>query len=299
MKNNHTDHTEENRTLSSIMQKNVSINAIAGLSVGTFSTGIFHPFEKALYLSVVNHAPFFSIHNFQHPFHGLSQSVVQRAVIGGTYFFFQGEFDNALYPYLRNHLEMSELVAHCMIGSLAGSLNGVMTNGMSAVKYYTWLKPGRSFLTSVGQMWSSGCFRPFFNGSTATIGRELLFGVSYEVTRHFLQARLAQSGKADNKALYFFSNFLSAGLGVAIAAPFNYARNIQYATPPHEKTATTLKILSNLYNETKKANMSSLHRLSFFSEKFKLGPATLLVATKIGFNQALFDTVKAKISSLT
>ena len=62
------------------------------------------------------------------------------------------------------------------------------------------------------------------------------------------------------------SNTAAAGVATIASGPFNYVRNMQYATQPHLKPPTIAQSLSHVWNESKIHNQSSLGRLHFFSE---------------------------------
>ena len=98
-----------------------------------------------------------------------------------------------MYPYLRNNLNIGESTTQFCIGVSAGSMSGVLTNSISAIKYHMWGQDNRSGLSSVNEMWSSGGFRPFFKGTYSTMMRDIVFGGTYEVLRYRIHASLKQS----------------------------------------------------------------------------------------------------------
>lgn len=57
--------------------------------------------DRALYLSVTERQAFLTASNFRLPYLGFSQSVLQRTVSGGFYFYLQGVVDTHLSPLLR------------------------------------------------------------------------------------------------------------------------------------------------------------------------------------------------------
>jgi len=277
------------------IKKQLSIDVEAGLASGVFCSGLFNPWDRALYLSVKNNKPFLSVDNFRYPYHGFSQAIVQRAFLGSVYYIIQGELKHHLYPYLRHDLKISETFSQFCIGSSAGSLSGLLTNSISAVKYHTWGHEDRSFFVSTYDMWSHGRIKPFIKGTHATIGRDLIFGSTYEVTRHLIKNKFPKLKNTDDSYSNFLCNSSAAALATIASGPLNYVRTIQYATPPEEKPPTISKALVNVWSEAKKNNPTCLSKMSFLQQKFRVGWGTARVAVGMAAGQAVFDWVSAKL----
>src|SRR5580704_11793431 len=112
--------------MSSSRKRQLSIDVTAGLISGICCSGLFNPWDRALYLSVKNDRPFLSADHFKQPYQGFSQSIVQRAFLGSIYYIMQGELKYHMYPYLRHDLHASETFSQFCIGSSAGSLSGLL-----------------------------------------------------------------------------------------------------------------------------------------------------------------------------
>jgi hypothetical protein len=56
---------------------------LCGLLAGVLQSALFNPYDRALYLSVVNRTNFLSWENWQAPYRGFLQSVGGRALSGG------------------------------------------------------------------------------------------------------------------------------------------------------------------------------------------------------------------------
>lgn len=279
----------------------LSIDVISGLVTGMICSGLFNPWDRALYLSVVKQRPFLSFENFTHPYQGFSQAVIQRAFLGSVYFIIQGQLNTRLHPYLHKGIGMSEPSAQFCIGLLAGSMNGMLTNSISATKYHTWRKSDGTFLSSISDMWVNGGYKPFFKGTAATVSRDAVFGSTYEVLRHLLYAqtqKLNNDKKYRESQLKFVSDTLAGGIATIASGPFNYARSIQYATPADQPSPSMTKVLSNIWQESKNHSHQSFGRFYFFQDRFKFGWGSARVAFNMSFGQFLFGAIRSKLMKI-
>jgi hypothetical protein len=269
------------------IQQQLNINVLSGLITGVFCSGLFNPWDRALYLSVINRRAFLSGDNFRLPYQGFSQAVIQRAFLGSIYYIAQGQLKEYLHPYLHNELGVREPTAQFCIGLSAGSMSGVLTNSISAIKYHTWGGGHRSFCSSLGEMWSQGRYKPFIKGTTATIARDMTFGSTYEVLRHLL--RPANSSTASNPYVALICNAAAAGVATMTSGPLNYVRSIQYATPPDRKPPGVWKALQDVWQEAKYYAHEPFGRLRFFQQQFRVGWGTARVAVGMAVGQQIFD----------
>ncbi len=76
-----------------------------------------------------------------------------------------------------------------LVGLTAGGLNGAMLSPLSVVKYYGWgSAQGQTFFrVAAKEIHAKGGVQVFFKGVTATIGRDVIFGVCYELSRNSLK----------------------------------------------------------------------------------------------------------------
>lgn len=269
----------------------VSIDIAAGLTTGIFCAGLFHPIDRALYLSQKEKKPFFLKENFKFAYHGIQQTIVQRAITSGIYYTMQGEAKTHLQPLLLNY----GIQAHhssFFVGLFAGCVCGAMSNGVSAIKYHTWGHESRSFFSSVCEMWSHGGSKAFLKGTGATITRDIVFGCVYEVVRQSVRTQLP---KSTPDLTDFGSNTFAGGLATIASDPFHYARNVQYSTPPHEKPPTTLAILKKLSDESTQHRHLPFGRLQFFQKTLKIGPSTLRASVSMAVGQAVFDATRSQM----
>jgi hypothetical protein len=268
-------------------KEKAAINFFCGLFTGAFCAGFFNPWDRALYLSVKFDRPFLNKLNFTNMFHGASQAMVQRSIFGGVYFVVQGQLRTNLYPVLSQQLQFSESTSQLTVGAVAGTVNGIVTNPMSAVKYHTWGNENRAFLSSCYQMYKGGGVKPFLNGMFPTILRDITFGCIYEVGRHQIRSRMG-----DHLQYQLLGDMTAAGLSTVLAGPFNYARNIQFQTPPDQKQLSVPSILNNLWRESQELHPTIRSKLSFFQRRFRVGWGTARVAVGMAVGQQVFDRLR-------
>ncbi|WP_419419192.1 MC/SLC25 family protein [Legionella sp. D16C41] len=280
-------------------QKSFNVSFVSGLATGSLLAGVFNPWDRALYLAIKEIRPFLSKENFTAPYQGFSQALLQRAFLGGIYYIAQSQLNQSIYPYLRNQLEVSEPVAQFAVGAVAGSISACLTNSISAVKFHTWGQENRSFFSSAREMAKAGGFKPFVKGTGATMARDIAFGGTYEVMRKMLYDSFAKENSTtnskDNSSLKFLCNMASAGAATVISGPLNFARNIQYATPPNQKPPTTFAVLRSLWREAKTYE-TPLNKARFFQDRIKVGWGTARVAVGMTVGQTFFDYVNDKLN---
>lgn len=285
----------KNQTVTHKIKQQLTIDVSSGLFTGVLCSGLFNPWDRALYLSVKNNTSFLSKENFKSPYQGFSQAIVQRAFTGSIYYVMQGEMNAYMKPYFLEQLGFSESLNQFAVGMIAGSASGALTNSISTVKYHIWGKESFSFISTVMEMWSHGGSRAFLKGTMATIYRDMVFGCTYEVLRHTLRNQLPTKDLIPKTYLDFIYNATAAGIATMLSGPFNYARTIQYATPPEVKTPTVTESLVTLWKQSKKCSEHPLRQLGFFQKQFKIGWGTARVATGMAIGQKLFDVSREKL----
>src|SRR3989338_3307119 len=105
---------------------------LAGITVGTISAGLFNPWDRALYLSVINDRSFFHKLNWTTPFQGFWQTVWQKTLSGGLYFTLQAQMRARLSPLFAHH-QTTRSENFC-VGVSAGLIKGVVLNQLATVK---------------------------------------------------------------------------------------------------------------------------------------------------------------------
>ena len=223
---------------------------VAGTVSGVFIAGFFNPYDRALYLSVKDQRPFLHRANWLRPWEGFGQACVQRTISGGLYFVLQQQTREHLEPTLRRALgdNFTRDQLQLGVGIIAGGMNGMMLNQLATIKYHAWgQEESTRFLAAARQM-SAGGLRPFFKGIGATAVRDVFFGVTYELLRNdfYVVTRRPISGmkEAGKRAT---ADLLAACAATLVSSPFNYVRNIKYATMPTLRPKTSYQILKELY----------------------------------------------------
>lgn len=292
---------QDERAIANISKQKLKIDVASGLLTGMASSGLFSPWDRALFLSVVNKRSFLTMENFKSPYHGLSQSIFQRAISGGIYYTLQSQLNAHLYPVLLHQMGASESVAQFCVGLSAGSISGVITNSISAIKYYTWSHASRSLSASIQQMHAAGGYRPFVKGTSATMARDMVFGGTYELLRKFIYAKMNETRmnkKIDEVSLKFMCNIVAASFATTLSGPLNYVRSIQYATPPEDVSPTIGTALTTVWNESKTSCQTSSDRFRFFRQRLNLLPGAARTTAGIVVGQTLFDWTQNKLTEL-
>lgn len=307
----------------------VNVNLASGLIVGMF-TGIgFHPLDRALYLrgtdKLKDRKHLFAPKYWQNPLSGLRTTIYQRILSGGIYFAMQGELNNHLYPMMKNEWQWGEILSKASVGFMSGSAAGFFSNANYAVKFFTITrKPDGRPLENAIEMWKQGGYKPFVNGIYAGVSRDASFGVFYEVLnlildKHLvkkLQNKIPDENTKSKDTVYLLSRFFSAGVATIASSPLNYARNMQFKTPPHKQQPLIFDLWCDAWRESSKAlktsakknqsgektqpskKLSVLFRLNFFRSKFMIGAGTTRAAGGIAASQLLSNKASEFIRGL-
>ena len=292
-------------TQSTTPPSRLNIYFVSSLVTGVSTTVIMNPYDRALYLSIKQDRPFLSRVNFTSPYQGCGQALFQRTVFGSMYYIMQGELKTHMYPVVKDSIAhtkfiapLCEPLAHLSIGLTAGIAYGTITNFMSAIKYYTWGDENRNFFKSAHEMLKTGGLEPFLKGTTATLSREVAYGCTYEVLRHLLKKQFVAENQPTQKKSFnlfdaeFICNVLAACTGAAASSPWNYARNMQYATKPNEHAPTIRSVLKKLSHDSHAHTGVGFGRMGFFVNALKIGWGTLGTGVRMGIGQLAFDTIE-------
>jgi hypothetical protein len=254
------------------------ITFFCGLAAGVAQAGLFNPFDRALYLSVKNEIPFLRWENFQQPYQGFFQSVGHRALSGGLYYPLEQFFMTLIPP------EEDAAFYNFLAGTAAGSVNAIICNPVSAVKYKSWGRDvNRGTVQEVMNMLRKGGMRPFGNGLIPTILRDLVFGGCYTFLRFDLKYRLQLS-----QDYQWMANLLAAAMATVVSGPFNLARNVQYATKSEHISYTVTEVLTNFVHETAE-RPTTYEKCKHFQNRLRLGWGTMRVAVGMAFGHYVYD----------
>lgn len=260
---------------------------LCGIAAGVAQAGLFNPYDRALYLSVKDHKSFLSPSNWTSPYAGFWQSLGGRAVAGGLYYPLEHYFLRLL-----NRPGESWPLANFVSGVAAGACNALVTNPITVVKYRTWSRgeQSRGWWSEAAYVFrnSGGSPRPFFNGLAPTLMRDVVFGGVYTGCR--LQIQWYADLSPDRQ---WQGNLVAAGWATVLASPFNYARNIQYATSSRQSQPSTAAVLRHLATEVMDADTSSsrLLRWRLLQQRLRIGWGTLRVALGMSFAHSVYDAL--------
>mmetsp|Transcript_11604 Transcript_11604/g.33406 ORF Transcript_11604/g.33406 Transcript_11604/m.33406 type:complete len:305 (-) Transcript_11604:206-1120(-) len=278
--------TIQTTTHESAVPKVNYVSFFCGLVAGVSQAGIFNPVDRALYLSVKNNVPFMSIENFQNPYLGFLQSVGNRALSGGLYFPLEQFFMTMIPP------NEDKAIYNFFAGTAAGSLNAVIVNPISAIKYKTWGRDvNRGMMTEMYSMLRKGGLRPFRNGLMATILRDLTFGGCYTFLR--LELQYVFNIPSDYQ---WTANFVSAALATVASGPFNLARNVQYATKSRKVSDSILQVFQTLATEIHELP-TVVEKLKHAQNRLRIGWGTMRVAVGMSFGHSVYDWLASALNS--
>ena len=262
------------------------VSFLSGLAAGVAQAGLFNPFDRALYLSVKNQIPFLSKQNFQSPYQGFFQSVGHRALSGGLYYPLEQFFVSVLPPEAALDTGSSGALYNFAAGTAAGSVNAVICNPISAVKYKTWGRDvSRGMVREALNMLRIGGIRPFCNGLIPTVARDLVFGGMYTFLRFELQYRL-QLGLE----YQYVANFTAATLATILSGPLNLARNVQYATSSRHVADSVREVLAKFSDEIFQ-RPSWYEKCRYVQNRLRIGWGTARVALGMTFGHYVYDTI--------
>jgi len=252
-----------------------------GLGAGVIQAGLLNPFDRALYLSVKEKRPFLHRGNFTRPYQGFLQSVGGRALSGGLFFPLESMFQSV---YDRSG-SGGHGATNFLVGSAAGSVNAIILNPLSALKYRMWGKEEkeRGMIQEAKHMWRRGGMSPFFHGFIPTILRDVVFGGTYT----FIRFKLKDSDCTGGERAQWASNMGAAAFATVISGPFNLARNIQFATGSTEARPTIASVVLNLFSRA--SEMGVVDRLKYLQRRLRIGWGTLRVAAGMALGQKVYD----------
>jgi len=269
----------EGKSRTALTSQTVATSLLGGLVVGALQSSLFNPWDRALYLSVIEKRPFLHKGNWVSPWQGWGQAALQRTLSGGLYFFLQG----VILDVLPENLPARSF----SVGLLAGSLNGAILNPLASIKYHNWgLGSEFTWRGSIMHAWKLGGCAPFFKGISATISRDAIFGTSYEVGRRYLVA-LVPSLRNDQRWI-FASNMTAAAIATIASSPFNYLRSMQYATPADQSPRRAWPQLLRLWANAKVAECGVA---SYLQQRLRIGWGTARVAVGMGLAQYVFSRI--------
>jgi len=136
-------------------------------------------------------------------------------------------------------------------------------------------------------------FRPFTKGIAATVLRDSMFGGMFALIKEYTKPSSNSSSPfvVKYRKVLENSSILFAGLVATISsAPWNYARNIKYSTPPGQRAPSIWCCLKDLYRDARTAPCGSL---PFLQQRLRIGWGTARVACGMAVGYQLYEHSKA------
>ena len=167
-----------------------------------------------------------------------------------------------------------------LAGLVAGGLNALILNPISALKYKTWGREvNRGMVTEAINMWQKAGHRPFFNGFLPTLLRDVAFGGCYTFLRHEWNI------SPDRQ---WIGNMAAAAVATVVSGPFNLARNVQYGTKSKHAAPTIPQVMAQLRLELTQRD-SPLEKWHHLQNRLRIGWGTARVAVGMSFGNYVYD----------
>ena len=269
-----------------------SVLVASGFAAGVAVTGLLNPYDRALFLSVSEKRPFLDPRNWKQPYHGLAQSIVGRAVSNGLWF----PLERITSRLISRHADLSPGLSAVLAGQAAGAANAIFMSPLHVVKYRTWGRPdaergfGRTAAEIVRRSGAGGLYR----GLPATLLRDVLFGGCFGFVRHDLRAKAERNpalSAAPSGAPAFASDVLAAATASVVSAPFNYARNVQFAASLSAAPPSTWAAIGGLLREAREQPAAA--RLRYLRQRLNVSWGTLRVAGGMALTAGIFSNLVA------
>lgn len=261
---------------------------VAGFAAGLVVTTVLNPFDRALYLCVLEHRAFLHPANWRSPFKAWKQTLVSRAMSSGLYF--------PLEQTVLTHAERAQLspgVATALAGQLAGSVNGLLLSPLAIVKYQTWGHPDeqRSFGRMARHMYVDGGAVAFLRGMPATVTRDSVFGCTFTVLRTRLRGmHLTMLGGNSMTVPEFIADAFAAAVATTASSPFNFVRNVQFGAKSADEAKRWHVVLADLLAEAR-SRPSSFSAGMYIAGRLNVGWGTCRVALGMALTAKTFRTM--------
>jgi hypothetical protein len=179
-------------------------------------------------------------------------------------------------------------------GSATGAVSAIILNPFSTIRYKTWGRDVNRGMVkeAAGMVRDSGGFRPFFNGLAPTLARDVVFGGCYTWLRLQIQWWGNLSPNEQWKA-----NLVAAGMATVVSGPFNYVRNIHYATSSRDTADGTWQVLSKLAADVN-SQPTRIQQFYYLGSRLRIGWGTMRVAIGVAFGHSVYDWLHSNTKHL-
>ncbi|MEK7801475.1 MAG: hypothetical protein AAB276_03380, partial [Pseudomonadota bacterium] len=158
---------------------------IKKLTIGCISGGLntilFNPYDRAIYLSVMNKKTIFEKKFWKKPYQGVGQAFIHRTISYGMYFPFLAIWEENLQYLIPKKTEMT-LVSNI----LAGTSVAILTFPIASIKMYTWNNPHRDSIMKIGkELYCKHGKSLFTRGLGTTICRDIIFSSIFGLSTYY------------------------------------------------------------------------------------------------------------------
>eukprot|EP01083_Nonionella_stella_P171181 584163_1 len=179
--------------------------------------------------------------------------------------------------------EAQHLFLECL---QAGAVASVWLNPMSVIRFQCWLNH-TSFQKEVSNLWHGRGIKNFHKGLTATLLRDVVFGGVFAFLRHW--NAFGYMDHTDYKYKQeFMWNAMAALVATTASSPFNYIRNMQFATPFNEKPLLISELLRDIINGYKGC-IGLKQKFEYIQIRFKFGWGTLRVGLSLALGSQIYE----------
>lgn len=266
-----------------------------GVLSGFLQAAAFNPWDRALYLSVINNRPFLHPMNFTNPFAGVIQTITQRGLSSGLYFPLEEIYRDYARYYLDKNSSYRPFI-NFIAGTLAGSTNGILMNPLSYIKYHYWGKAEcgkENVFSTASHMYRKGGIAMFFVGTKATIYRDFIFGGIFSLMRHDLLTHVKRDQPKSkdnhiNQFNIFLVDLISASAATVASSPFNYVRDMHYSTSPDQQVLSIRKQIWKLWEESCQ-QQTTREQIVLLLRKLRIGWGTARVGCGMASGSFLYS----------
>jgi len=308
----------------------------SGFASGVVATGLLNPVDRALFLSVSERRPFLDARNWRQPYQGLGQAIVGRAISTGLWFPLERIMlqlvttDKGAKPSALTAL-LAGQAAGVTNAVLLSPLNYVK------YKTWGQPDSQRTFIRTATQLYQqAGTASILLRGLPTTCVRDGVFGGCFSWLRRALRssttyadgcppagtggaascdahgASPAAAHGASPAAAHgaspapahgatplsgFVVDCTAAGVATALSAPFNYARNVQFAADASAAAPTMRAAITELATDVRQQR-GTMGRLRTLSQRLNIGWGTLRVAGGMGLSAWLFESILSAAEAL-
>lgn len=252
-----------------------------GFASGIVVTGLLNPWDRALYLSIINNRNFLKKENFSRPYQGLLQTLLARSISSGLYFPLE-----QMTRLKLNELPVSQNAKNIAGGCIVGAVTAVILNPLNFVKYHGWSTSDTSrFIGSSKNISRNAGPLGFYRGCYSALLRDMIFGATFSGLRN------QNMPSSDEKVRRFLVNAASCFVATALSSPMNYSRNFQYASCTKDTCPSILTILRALKSKVYLEQKTFGRRLQSLQNHLRLGWGTARVAIGMSLTELMYSVL--------